>query len=211
MAQNIQNEIMAVVPTIPYRNLFVMVDWLCEAFGFQKGLVVRSESGDVKHAHLSLGDSTIMVFPVQDLATEMLVAHPDQVGGVETQTCYIVVADVEAHYATAKDKGAEIIFGIRTGNYGGRGYACRDPEGHVWMFGTYNPQQARSIAPRLNPARHWPGRRAHRLTLVLSILTLPRRGPPFGPTVPCTPNHRLNFGLQRTRRHRSPRRRYTLL
>jgi uncharacterized glyoxalase superfamily protein PhnB len=179
MAQGIQNKKMAVVPTIPYRNPSVMVDWLCEAFGFEKGLVIKSESGDVKYAHLSLGGSTIMVFPVQDLATEMLVAHPDQVGGVETQTCYIVVADVGAHYATAKEKGAEIIFGVRTGNYGGRGYACRDPEGHIWMFGTYNPQPARSIAPRLNVGRHWPSQRAYRLTQVLSILTLASAGAAF--------------------------------
>jgi hypothetical protein len=23
--------------------------------------------------------------------------------------------------------------------YGGRGYAARDPEGHVWSFGSYDP------------------------------------------------------------------------
>ena len=25
--------------------------------------------------------------------------------------------------------------------YGGRLYSCRDPEGHVWHFGTYDPWQ----------------------------------------------------------------------
>jgi uncharacterized glyoxalase superfamily protein PhnB len=24
-------------------------------------------------------------------------------------------------------------------DYGGRDYVCRDPEGHVWSFGTYRP------------------------------------------------------------------------
>ena len=24
-------------------------------------------------------------------------------------------------------------------HYGGRSYSCRDPEGHVWNFGTYDP------------------------------------------------------------------------
>ncbi|HZF33304.1 MAG TPA: glyoxalase, partial [Candidatus Angelobacter sp.] len=24
-------------------------------------------------------------------------------------------------------------------DYGGRGYSCRDPEGHLWNFGTYDP------------------------------------------------------------------------
>ena len=27
-------------------------------------------------------------------------------------------------------------------DYGGRGYACRDPEGHTWWFGTYDPWKA---------------------------------------------------------------------
>jgi hypothetical protein len=35
----------------------------------------------------------------------------------------------------------------------GRGYSCRDPEGHVWNFGTYDPRQCRSVrpAPRATP------------------------------------------------------------
>ena len=24
-------------------------------------------------------------------------------------------------------------------DYGGRGYSCLDPEGHLWNFGTYDP------------------------------------------------------------------------
>ena len=24
-------------------------------------------------------------------------------------------------------------------DYGGRGYSCRDLEGHVWSFGSYDP------------------------------------------------------------------------
>jgi uncharacterized glyoxalase superfamily protein PhnB len=24
-------------------------------------------------------------------------------------------------------------------DYGGRGYSCRDPEGNVWSFGSYDP------------------------------------------------------------------------
>jgi uncharacterized glyoxalase superfamily protein PhnB len=25
-------------------------------------------------------------------------------------------------------------------DYGGRGYSCRDPERHLWSFGSYDPQ-----------------------------------------------------------------------
>jgi uncharacterized glyoxalase superfamily protein PhnB len=30
-----------------------------------------------------------------------------------------------------------------TQDYGGRDYTCKDPEGHVWTFGTYDPWAAR--------------------------------------------------------------------
>jgi uncharacterized glyoxalase superfamily protein PhnB len=32
-----------------------------------------------------------------------------------------------------------ILLDIKTQDYGGRDYTCRDLEGHVWTFGTYDP------------------------------------------------------------------------
>jgi uncharacterized glyoxalase superfamily protein PhnB len=51
----------------------------------------------------------------------------------------VVVGEVDAHYAHAKAAGAEIVIDIKTQDYGGCDYTCRDPEGHVWTFGTYDP------------------------------------------------------------------------
>jgi uncharacterized glyoxalase superfamily protein PhnB len=56
-----------------------------------------------------------------------------------TQGIYVVVDDVDAHYARAKAAGAEIVIDIKTQGYGGRDYTARDLEGHVWTFGTYDP------------------------------------------------------------------------
>jgi uncharacterized glyoxalase superfamily protein PhnB len=49
------------------------------------------------------------------------------------------VDDADAHYARAAAAGAEIVLDIVDEDYGGRGYSCRDPEGHLWNFGTYDP------------------------------------------------------------------------
>ena len=38
--------------------------------------------------------------------------------------------------------GAEIVIEIKDEDYGGRDYSCRDPEGHVWNFGSYDPWAA---------------------------------------------------------------------
>jgi len=35
--------------------------------------------------------------------------------------------------------GARIVIDIADQPYGGRGYACRDLEGYLWWFGSYDP------------------------------------------------------------------------
>jgi uncharacterized glyoxalase superfamily protein PhnB len=52
---------------------------------------------------------------------------------------YCIVTDADAHFARAKAAGAEITSEPVTQSYGGRDYTCKDPEGHVWTFGTYDP------------------------------------------------------------------------
>ena len=56
-----------------------------------------------------------------------------------TQSTFAVVDDADAHYAVAVAAGAVIVTDIKDEDYGGRGYLCRDPEGHLWYFGTYDP------------------------------------------------------------------------
>jgi uncharacterized glyoxalase superfamily protein PhnB len=60
-------------------------------------------------------------------------------GSVVSQSPYIIVEDVDEHYARAIAAGAEIVIPIKDEDYGGRDYSCRDPEGFLWSFGTYNP------------------------------------------------------------------------
>src|SRR4030095_4330705 len=128
--------------------------------------------GEVNHAELVFGDSMIMVAAFQHSPFEKLVVHPDQIGGVETQACYLVVADVEAHYTKVKAKNAEIIFGVKVENGSGQGYACRDPEGHLWMFGTYDPRQDQSPRPRGTPEETRSRRGQSLFPLVLSAMVL---------------------------------------
>ena len=64
---------------------------------------------------------------------------PSALGGAVSQSPYIIVDDADRHYARAVEAGAEIVIEIKDEDYGGRGYSCRDPEGHVWNFGSYDP------------------------------------------------------------------------
>lgn len=64
---------------------------------------------------------------------------PSALGGAVSQSLYIIVEDADKHYARAVTAGAEIVMEIKDEDYGGRGYSCRDPEGHLWHFGSYDP------------------------------------------------------------------------
>src|SRR5206468_101547 len=102
-------------------------------------LVVPGGDGAVRYAELTFGDGMIMLGPVEGSAFDKLMTQPDDVGGAETQICYLFVEDVGAHCARAQAAGAEIVLDIEEEASDRRGYSCRDLEGHIWNFGTYNP------------------------------------------------------------------------
>ena len=127
-----------IVPTLRYRDVAAAIDWLCNAFDLERHLVVPGEDGAIHYAQLTFGDGMIMLGPVgAQSAFDGLMTQPADTGGAETQICYLFVEDAAAHCARARAAGAEIVLDIE--EEGGRGYSCRDPEGHIWNFGTYDP------------------------------------------------------------------------
>jgi uncharacterized glyoxalase superfamily protein PhnB len=150
----------AVVPTLRYRDLPAAIDWLCKAFGFERHLVVPGDNGSIRYAQLTFNGGMVMLAPVEDSAFDGLMTQPAETGGAETQICYLFVEDANNHYARAKAAGAEIVFDLGDGRSNGRGYSCRDPEGHIWNFGTYDPWRRglkgslrRTEKPRASGAR----------------------------------------------------------
>lgn len=53
----------------------------------------------------------------------------------------MIVADCKSHYQQARAAGAAIVDDYAEKDYGGTGYSCHDPEGHLWYFGSYDPWQ----------------------------------------------------------------------
>ena len=127
------------IPAMRYRDAPAAIEWLCAAFGFEKHLVVPDDHGGIAHAELSFGNGMIMLGGVKKGEFDAYLIQPDETGGRQTQSSYLIVADADAHYAQATVAGANILIEIKDEDYGGRGYSCRDPEGHVWSFGTYDP------------------------------------------------------------------------
>ena len=137
-----QDQRSMIIPTLRYRDGHAAIDWLCKAFGFAKDLVVPDASGAVAHAQLTFGNGMIMLGSATNNEFSKLVKSPAESGGIGSQSVYIVVAAIDAHYAQAVKAGAEIVIAIKDEDYGGRVYSCRDPEGHIWNFGSYDPWSA---------------------------------------------------------------------
>jgi uncharacterized glyoxalase superfamily protein PhnB len=132
------------IACLNYRDADKAVDWLCKAFGFEQHAVYRDNEGKVVHAELGFGNGMIMLGPEDkgDFGKRFMTS-PEAAGGRCTQTVYAIVDDADAHHAVAIAHGAEVVMPLKNEDYGGRGYAARDPEGHFWTFGTYDPFAAR--------------------------------------------------------------------
>ena len=128
-----------IVPSLRYRDAAAAIEWLCTAFGFEKHLVVPREGSEIAHAQLTFDGGMIMLGSSHGSPYDAAVKPPSETNGVCTQSPYIVVDDADAHHARAVAAGAEIVLELVDEDHGGRGYTCRDPEGHVWNFGTYDP------------------------------------------------------------------------
>jgi uncharacterized glyoxalase superfamily protein PhnB len=127
-----------VIPCLRYNDAPRMIEWLCDVFGFARNAVYEDSNGGIAHAQLTLGPGMIMLGSARDDAFGKLQATPAQLGST-TQSPYLVVADADIVYARVSAAGGTIAIPIKDEDYGGRGFSCRDPEGHLWNVGTYDP------------------------------------------------------------------------
>jgi len=142
---DMQSRCARIIPTMRYRNAPAAIEWLCKAFGLQKHLVVPAQDGGIAHAQLTFDNGMIMLSSAGGGGMfDRLMKLPEEIGGAETQSAYVIVADCDAHYARAKAAGATMLRDVQDEDYGGRGYTCRDLEGHIWSFGSYDPWESSS-------------------------------------------------------------------
>jgi len=128
----------AIIPTMLYHDAPAAIQWLCDTFGFVKHAVHKDDAGLVVHAELTLGNGMIMLGAVRDADFQKWQKSPRELGAA-TQSCYIVITDPDALHDRAVKAGAEIVMPLADKPYGSRDFSCRDPEGHLWNFGTYDP------------------------------------------------------------------------
>lgn len=134
-----KNCVSTVIPALRYADAPAAIEWLCKAFGFEKRAVYMADEKTVMHAELTFGNGMVMIGSVTNgTPYSDLVKQPKDVGA-ETQSPCLIVADCAAVHERAKAAGAEMVFDLEEKSYGGKGFTCRDPEGHLWSVGEYDP------------------------------------------------------------------------
>ena len=122
-----------IIPMLSYENGITAIAWLEKAFGFVENKEMRFMEGDrVTHAELSLNGNIIMLAtPTADY--ESINKHREHCKQMNRwlSVPYIVngllvyVDNVDQHFKTAKENGAEILSEIEDG-FPGKRYRCAD-------------------------------------------------------------------------------------
>ncbi|MFV3076777.1 VOC family protein [Niveispirillum fermenti] len=129
-----------VTPCLRYRDARAAIAWLSRTIGFVEQLVVPDAGDGITHAQLVLGSGMVMLGSDRKDQYGFRAPGPDGAGAA--LNCFIIT-DLDTLYARAVAAGATALEGgiVETG-YGSRAFTLRDPEGHLWHFGTYDPWQA---------------------------------------------------------------------
>jgi len=128
-----------IMPTLRYRDANAAIDWLTNVLGFARHAVYPGPDNTIGHAELTLNGGMIMLGSHKDDEYGKGFTSPAELGNSETRSSYVVVKDADAVYARAQAAGAQIVRPIQNTDYGSREFTIKDPEGHSWSVGTYDP------------------------------------------------------------------------
>ena len=124
-----------IFPVLRYQDARRAIQSLCSTFGFIELFSVPEWGETVRHAQLRLGTNVVMLGSVRP---DEGMASPHAVG-FATQSLYVYVDDLDAHFERARAAGVQIVSPPQETDFGSREYHARDFEGHPWTFGTFLP------------------------------------------------------------------------
>jgi uncharacterized glyoxalase superfamily protein PhnB len=125
-----------IIPVLYYTDVEKAITWLCDTFGFKE----RWRMGNHR-AQLAFDGGVIAVSEWSSEAPAN--AEKEDTDGTARHSLLVRVKEVNAHYETARQKGATIIQPPTDFFYGERQYTVLDTGGHVWTFS----QTVNDLAP----------------------------------------------------------------
>ena len=140
---SLAGQTVSVIPSATYKDANGAIEWLKRVLGFTEHAVYRSADRAVQHAELLFGNGMFMLGTAGlNAETGTWNATPSECGGRVTGGSYLIVKDCTPVWERVKADGAEVLLLLRTMDYGGQAFTVRDPEGHIWSVGEYDPWAA---------------------------------------------------------------------
>ena len=133
------------------------IEFYKAALGAEVRYVSEVPGGPVMHAHLGIGDSTVLLSREHpEIENALVDAHrgirlkAPESSGATGVVLELYVSDVEAVFAKAVAAGAEVRIPIKRTFFGDRYGQITDPFGHVWGLATVEEEIApEEVASRM--------------------------------------------------------------
>ena len=130
----------SVIPALRYIDAHAAIDWLCHVLGFTRHAIFEGPNHTIAHAQLTFGSGMIMLGSAGNHGESARhMAQPAEIDGRETVSLCLVTKDAALLYDRVLSARGEILMELRAMDYGGRAFSVRDPGGHIWSIGEYDP------------------------------------------------------------------------
>lgn len=117
-----------ITPYISAKSAAAVIDFCTKVFGATETMRHTDEDGTVRHAQITIGDSSLMLSDETPKYPDMRAV--ESYGGSPIGL-FINVDDVDAVAARALAEGASILYPIQDQSYGRSG-SIKDPFGIIW-------------------------------------------------------------------------------
>jgi PhnB protein len=123
----------SVTPYLSIQGAAEAIEFYKRAFGAIELFRLVVPSGEIGHAEIKIGDSSIML---ADPCETGAFRSPQSLGG-SSVGLHVYVEDVDAQFVQAVEAGAKIVKPAEDQFYGDRSGTLEDPFGHVWFLATH--------------------------------------------------------------------------
>lgn len=122
-----------ITPYLSIQGAAEAIEFYKQAFGAIERFRMTTPAGEIGHAEIGIGDSSIML---ADPCGKGVFRSPRSLGG-STVGLHLYVEDVDAVFARATVAGAKIVEPVEDRFYGDRSGSVEDPFGHLWFLSTH--------------------------------------------------------------------------
>jgi PhnB protein len=133
MAKAIPEGYHSVTPYLIAKGAAEAIEFYKRAFGATEVMRMASPDGNIGHAEITIGNSSIML---ADEYPEMGYRSPQSIGGTGV-SLMLYVEKVDEVFSRSIAAGAKELQPIKDQFYGDRSGTLQDPFGHVWTVATH--------------------------------------------------------------------------